>query len=954
MPIHFTFLLLFSWISLLWSEDSTEKIHFSFEVLQVKSNYRNVLQKRADELSEKGFVCRIVPLKDMLSLRCNDIKDFDNLAPTIKKFKKENIVYTLVNLDKFPKKNRVGRQIPLYIGYRAYEQKEYKKAYDIFHANYREKKSSKNAKAYALVLIKQGSYREAIAVLAPYGDDPRMAEVYQDSIVTYVDQLIEKSDFTEAKEVIKKSRLSLDQRLILDDKLTYMAALELNRKKEYAASSKLILSKGTNNPKEKELLFGNLMALAAKALKSKDYAEALTILKPYRSESKEIALFLQKILYYSSLDEGWKNLDKDPKKALNHFKKCEEIESSIVCREGQMYSYHRLHDSDRAILAASELYMRKPEDKYLKILIENYLLENNSNRAVEYYQLLKNKQGVQNPQYAQTTALVYRYIKAGDLQKAKEMIGKIEDPKVKSKLYTQVTRMQKSRAMNKLIGYSEKKEYDQCYAYAQKLHLKYNDINIDRIGGWCAYNDSRYEVAQAFFEHTVNCEHEQKVDDLYALALSAHKSDNDKRADEVLRQATQLYGYTGKIASLYSDMGEFRRAKEILVETEESLERDMQLRAINKMIKYPTSVTQLAGGLFYYRNKGTEGKEYLEVVSLPIDIEYLSPDGYRLYGEFDLLRLSNGTLGSADYRAFGFGQAEPYYINSVNSFEGNIGFRSEAVHLEIGSTPIGLNLSPQWTGKLFSHYRWGKWDFHGALEQQGIKQSFLSYAGQSTKLDGEKYDWGRVLKQGATVGLAHDGDTTYTLDLFYYPRIYGENIVENSEAKAVVTAIHHTATVDYAFLDFGALIVYDTFDTNSNLFTYGHGGYFSPQSFWLGSMVVDIGDYIGENTYYRFQGALGYQTFTVDDTERFPLESNYLYPSIEEGYNESGVTIKTSLQLGYAITDHLNLSAGVSWEKIYGYDLLQIGVSISYYFNNHKRASLKRLRDTHRIDQLIP
>jgi len=953
--MHFTFLLLFSSISLLFSADPTEKIHFSFEVFQSKNSYRNVLQKRADELAKKGFVCQIVTLKDRLSLRCNDIDDIENLAPTIKKFKDENITYNLINLNNTPKKNIVGKQMPLYVGYHAYEQKNYSKALDIFYANYREKKNLESAKAYALVLSKLGNYQKSIEVLKPYSHNPKVEKIYQNAIVAYVDLLIKKSNFAAAKELIEKAELSSAKRFVLNDKLNFMHALELNKQKSYDASTQLILSINKQNKKTKNLLIGNLLARSALALKSKDYTAALNILEPYRNKSKDIEKFSQKIIYYRTLELGWKSLDKDPKKALNYFRKCYKLEKSDACIEGQMYSYDRLHNSAKSIVLAKKIYAKDPKDKYLKILITNYIREKNRNKAKEYYALLKDKHRVQNPQKDQTVALAYNYLKVGKLNRAKEIIKTIGDPKIKNDINRYLVQLQKNNAMDKLIDYNKKDAYLKCYTYAKKLSGVYSDINIDRIGGWCAYHDAKYDMAKEFFEDVVKKDTKKEINDMYALALSAHKSSNDERADEVLNQITDYNGYTEQISLLYSDMGESRRAKEILVETEDPSVYDEQIREINKNTKYSTPITQTAGGLSYYRNKGTKGKSYLEVTSLPIDIDYLSPDDYHLYGDFDLLHLSNGILGSAEYRAFGFGKiAEPYHINQADSLEGVMGFKSKSLQVEIGFTPIGLNLSPQLTGRIYSHYQWEKWDIHGTLEQQGIKQSFLSYTGQSTDLNGERYEWGRAFKRGATVGLSHDGDTTYTLDLFYYPKIYGENIIENSETKAAATAIYHTATVQYAFLDFGAAIVYDSFDKNSDLFTYGHGGYFSPQKFWLGSIMIDIADYIGENTYYRFQGALGYQTFTVDDMERFPLSPNPLYPSIENGYDESGVTTKASLQLGHAIDDHLNLSAGVSWEKVYGYDLLQAGISISYHFNRQKRASLKRLRDSHKIDQLIP
>ena len=915
MPIRFTFLLLFSLSSSLLSGDT---IHFTFEVLKVKNNYSNVVQKKADELKEKDFDCHIIQSHEELSLRCNEITNIQDLVPTISKFKKEKIPYTLIHLDDTPNKQIRNRQIPLYVGYHAYEQKNYDKALEIFDANYRVKKSPENAEAYALVLLKKGDYPKAITILSPYGNtQPKIKKLYQESIIGYIDILVKNDNYKAAKNLIHQAKINTEQKAKLYDKLTNMYAIKLNKEKRYR--------------------------------------QALTILEPYQDESNEVKKLSQQILYSLYLEDGWKNLDKNPMKALESFKKSCKIKNSNTCSEGKMYSYDRLNNTDKAILSAKELYTEQKKDKYLKVIILNYIKKGNSKDATYYYSLLKNKKGVPNLQVSQLTALATNYIRAGKLTKAKNIIKRIEDKKIKKNIYHQLTQAEQNNAMNKLLNYNKQKEYYKCYTYAKKLNQIYTDINIDRIGGWCAYHNGKYNIAKDFFEKAIKKDDKKEIRDIYALALSSHKANNDDRANAILKEMTDYFNYTEQISLLYNDMEEYGKAKAVLVKNDGISKYASQIRAINKSMKYETPISQIAGGLSYYHNKGTEGKAYLEVTSLPINIDYLFTNGDYMYGNFNFLHLSNGLLTSNNYKTYGFGKiTNPYHITQIDSIEGVIGFKNKLFQAEIGFTPIGLNLSPQITGELYSHYLWKQWDIHAAIEQKGIKESFLSYVGQSTELNDKKYNWGRVLKRGTSAGISYDGDTTYTFDLFYYPKIYGENIIENSETKAVATAIYHTATVQYAFLDFGAVIAYDSFERNSNLFTYGHGGYFSPQKFWLGSMIIDIADYIDENTYYRFQGALGYEKYTVDNTERFPLTSNSLSSSIENGYSESGLTIKTSLQGGYKINKHFTLSAGVSWEKMYGYNLLQTGVAISYHFKSIPKTSLKRLRDAYKINQLIP
>ncbi len=482
-----------------------------------------------------------------------------------------------------------------------------------------------------------------------------------------------------------------------------------------------------------------------------------------------------------------------------------------------------------------------------------------------------------------------------------------------------------------MLRYNKAKEYKRCHTYAEKLLKIRSDKDIARIGGWCAYNDAQYQKAKDFFEFTVTKKSEDE--DLCALALSAYKSHNIARSREALALIKNPYRKPEEIILLYVDIDQSRSAKELLVEMDDSPKRDVLLRRVNKSLKRESPITQVVGGLSYYKNKGIRGEKYLEVRATPLDIDYLSEDGdYHWYGDIDFLHISDGARRSMD------------------GVEGVFGLWTNTFNAEIGFTPSSAEIPPAVTGRLYAHHTWDQWDVHAAVEQYGIKQSYLSYVGQKVFYNGEEYQWGRVLKQGVTVGLSYDSDVTYTLDLFYYPKIFAENVIENSESKVSASAVYHTPTEKFAFLDWGAVAVYDSFETNSDLFTYGYGGYFSPQNFWLVSAVLDVGDYVGEDTYYRFEGALGYETYSVDAIG----ELNAPLSSFREAYDERGVTAKASLQIGHYVNEHIDLSAGISWEKMYGYDLLRAGVSISYHFDTQKRASLKRLRDAHKVNELIP
>ena len=898
------FLLLNSSILLLATEGD---LHMIFEIMQADKNYEDILNKKAETLNKKGFNCNVTRMDDTLSLRCNEIHSSTFLAATIEKFKQHHIDYTLLNLNTSTTNDTRYKQIPLYIGYRAYTEKEYTKALSIFKSHYEEKQTLEHAKAYALVLFKLKKYQDALRVLTAYAREKTLTTLYKDISTAYLDSLLEKEAYSEAYHFIEQAKISPEQKKIFTSKVNYKKAISLNKEGKYTASNALISPSIPQEGEKQDLFLGNLMALSAKDLENKNFDRAASRLQPYADHSKEVSIFLKKIFYYRSIHQGYNSIETDPKKALAYFNDSCEQNISNACLEGKMYAYQRLGEHKKALALANTLYDETSQKKYLTILTS----------------------------YQKNTS---------------------SDTETKHK--TQALPASQSSSVQDhfdiLMQYNNSKNYTACYTYAETLLKQTKDPGINRIGGWCAYHAKAYHTAKHFFD-TIAIE--KTVDDLYALALISYQLKDNASAYALLEELPVSNSDLNKIALLYNDIHHTREAKELLTaHPQYSDSYDSAIRVVNNANKQSNPLTQISAGLAYYHNNGESGKSYLDVTSLPIDIDYILQNGaYHLYADLDILSLRNGSTNNDSYKDFAFALIkDPYHLDNKKSFEGTIGIRNDLFSLALGITPTGLDIAPELTGKLYVQQQYGTWNIHASVEQQSIKESFLSYVGQTSYLNDEVFERGRALKRGATVGVSYSDTMTYTLDLFYYPKIYGNNIIDNSEAKAVATVTYHTTTTNYAFLDFGAVLLYDSYDSNSNLFTYGHGGYFSPQDFFLISTVVDIGDYINEDTYYKFQGALGYQSYTVEDTERFPILSPFASPVIEEGYDQSSITYKASLQVGYHINQHFDLLGGVSWEKVQEYQILKTGFSLSYHFNTQQRASLQRLKDAHQIEQIIP
>ncbi len=511
----------------------------------------------------------------------------------------------------------------------------------------------------------------------------------------------------------------------------------------------------------------------------------------------------------------------------------------------------------------------------------------------------------------------------------------------------------------RLLNYYDNKRYDLCYRYANVVLKNQKNKGLERVHAWCAYYTKHYKASQKLFAK-LNLEYGQNIDDTYAYALSAyHDSNYDKAVQALNRIDAHLNERQSfNVARLYMDLKEQDRAKEILYTLPYSKEREKLLIQINKSYKTVNKYDSLAGGLHYKRRSGLGGLHWFEKYSLPLDVDIYQDSFIHWYGDADILYLYDGFLSdnNGSYLDFGLGETNRRdEIASDIGLEPKIGLQSRYLDLELGATPLGAKLSPEptWLARLKASK--DTWSAHIAFVQKNLDETMLSYVGERASKDNLEVNWGRVLKQGFEAGISYDSDITLNLDVSYYPNIHGLNVMKNSELKLVGSAIYHSSIEEISFADFGLLFVYDSFDKNSDLFTYGHGGYFSPQEFWLGNFIVDVGDTFNSKFYYKIRGSLGFEGYIVDDVDKYPLHDivDSELTGIVAGYRSGGLTYKASLGIGYKLTNNVDIITAASFESIYSYEMLQAGFSLVYFFDNAHKGNLHNFDASHQIEKTL-
>ncbi|MCK8784318.1 cellulose synthase subunit BcsC-related outer membrane protein [Roseomonas sp. NAR14] len=250
--------------------------------------------------------------------------------------------------------------------------------------------------------------------------------------------------------------------------------------------------------------------------------------------------------------------------------------------------------------------------------------------------------------------------------------------------------------------------------------------------------------------------------------------------------------------------------------------------------------------------------------------------------------------------------------------------------LDIGTTPLGFRRDDMGGGRnivggieaapaLTSNLR-----LRLTGERRAVTDSLLSWAGQREPVSG--LNWGAVSRNGGRAQLELTTGPVTTYIGGGYSAIDGENVRDNAVIQAGAGAAWTVFRRRNDELTAGADLVYFAYDNNQRAFTFGNGGYFSPQQYVAASLPVD---YRGrtENLAYRIGGTIGYQHYRERSERIFPTNAaaqNLLealaaadptIPTRSASQRQSGLIGGVRGNIEYAVTPNFRLGALVRFDS---------------------------------------
>jgi hypothetical protein len=239
-----------------------------------------------------------------------------------------------------------------------------------------------------------------------------------------------------------------------------------------------------------------------------------------------------------------------------------------------------------------------------------------------------------------------------------------------------------------------------------------------------------------------------------------------------------------------------------------------------------------------------------------------------------------------------------------------------------------------------------------AVARRAVTDSLLSYAG--AKDQGQNLEWGGVVSNGALASISWDDGTSglYLNGSFQY--LTGNNVQDNYAGKGgggVYTRIYKDADQTFTV---GINTTLMRYDKNLSYFTYGQGGYFSPQQYVILNLPIE---YMGRNGQFTYdlKGSIGVQHYRLDSSPYFPnspgaqaaaaanmasittttLDSGAVYP----GQSKTGIAYSFRAVGEYQLAPQLAVGAMASLGNAYQYREYLAAVYVRYSFT--KQAGLQ-------------
>jgi len=361
---------------------------------------------------------------------------------------------------------------------------------------------------------------------------------------------------------------------------------------------------------------------------------------------------------------------------------------------------------------------------------------------------------------------------------------------------------------------------------------------------------------------------------------------------------------------------------------------------------YNADKPSVEASLLFRSKSGSDGFDKLIEADFPITLDYPTR-----YGKKWSLSLIPAYLSSGSAPSFPYAGNYYKYVNggpkqndlatSLWVVKPEIGFQKEGpirYGFLLGTSFIGGPVSPLPT---FTAGLSGK-NWLVDIHQLQVDESILSYAGQKDPYTDKK--WGRVLRTGIEGDITFEPRPTYWLSFAAgYDYLWGEDVWSN---QSVFGTASFGKMIPWGPGDLSAgwFATVKHFQRNSNFFTYGHGGYFSPEIFFMTGPTLRYKTTPCATCSIDARVSAGYMYYQTKDSPHYPLFDDNLSALNGSARGDASGTYsgENASRLGFSgkvrgvklFGNHWLGSAFLGFNNASSYNEWRTGISLQYFFDS--------------------
>ncbi|CAG2151228.1 cellulose biosynthesis protein BcsC [Cupriavidus plantarum] len=299
--------------------------------------------------------------------------------------------------------------------------------------------------------------------------------------------------------------------------------------------------------------------------------------------------------------------------------------------------------------------------------------------------------------------------------------------------------------------------------------------------------------------------------------------------------------------------------------------------------------TTLAGGPMLRGRNGDSGMSQLTELQVVAEGKKSVGDG-KLIGRVTPVAIDAGNLGG-DYNSasrFGggplaytlpstgqnvFSQTLPSTSAGSQSAFGvalGVAYESDRFNVDVGSTPLGFRYTDITAGARVNFPLTQRSTLALSGSRRSVTDSLLSYAGARDQRTGDT--WGGVMQSGGRADLGWDDGFFGIYGYGGYSVLTGHDVERNNKWEGGGGFYMRLIDDEAQRLTSGINFTSMGYSENLRYFTVGHGGYFSPQTYFAVTVPLALSGRSGRVAYH-VRGALGVQAFREDDADYFPTDA---------------------------------------------------------------------------------